>query len=102
LVAHAKKKVSRERSRGPSKETRGCVRQLATDGTSAYWTASSPGDDFSDVVASPIAGGAARKIACHVSSIYAFAVDETDLYDSTWLAPGAPGKMIGRIPKGPN
>jgi hypothetical protein len=34
-----------------------------------------------------------------VSSVYALAVDETDVYFSTWLAKDAPGKMIGKIPK---
>jgi hypothetical protein len=78
------------------------VRQLATDGTSAFWAESAPGDEFSDIVTGPVGGGPTRKIACHVASIYAFAVDETDLYYSTWLAPEAPGKMIGRIAKSRN
>jgi hypothetical protein len=34
-----------------------------------------------------------------VSSVYALAVDETDVYFSTALARDAPGKIIGKIPK---
>jgi hypothetical protein len=77
------------------------VRQLAMDGSSAYWAASGPGDDYSDVLTSPLAGGPTRTIACHVYAVYALAVDDTDVYFSTYLASGAPGKIIGKIPKKP-
>jgi hypothetical protein len=73
------------------------VRQLATDGSSAYWAASLFGDENSAIVVTPLEGGSARTIACGVSSVYAIAVDETDVYFSTWLA----DSFIGRFPKSP-
>ncbi|HMI84174.1 MAG TPA: hypothetical protein VK550_08760 [Polyangiaceae bacterium] len=84
-------------SSAPERQPR--VRQLATDGSSADWAASAPGDDYSDIVTGSLVGGPTRKIACRLSSVYALAVDETDVYFSTWLARGAPGKIIGKIPK---
>jgi hypothetical protein len=75
------------------------VRQLAMDGSSAYWAASAPQDDYSDIVLASLDGGPTRKIACRVRGVYALAGDETDVYFSTYLANGLPGAMIRKIPK---
>ena len=78
------------------------VNQLAMDGSSAYWVASAIGGDYTDIahgdiVTASLNGGPTRKIACRVA-VQALAVDETDVY-FLGLADGAPGKMIGKIPK---
>lgn len=73
----------------------GLIWQLAIDATSAYWVGSNFSSSDMDVVTAPLAGGSARKIACHLADVYALAVDETHVYYSTWLENGT----IGRIPR---
>jgi hypothetical protein len=71
------------------------VRGLASDDEFAYFAASSAGDDFSDILAAPLAGGPVRTLACHVASIYGLRVDETNVYYFTYTAP----PLIGRLSK---
>jgi hypothetical protein len=73
----------------------GLVRQLASDGVSAYWASSAVGAGASDIVKAPLAGGTPRTIACGIENVYSLAVDSTHVYYSTWDANG----LLARLPK---
>ena len=79
------------------------VRALATDGAAAYWAASEPtpadpSGPFSpsaDVFTAPLAGGAARKVACQIYGIdeFWFIADKSAVYYRSWIH-----DLIGSLP----
>jgi hypothetical protein len=76
----------------------GLVRQLALDESFAYLAESPSGDDYSDIFAIPISGGPPMPIACHVFGVYSMAVDDNDVYFSTWDTVGTLSKVPKRAP----
>jgi len=74
--------------------TSSLFRALTSDGTTAYWASSVPGDDYSDIIGVPLTGGSPRTIACHVSSVYGMVADASAVYYYSWV-----GDVIGKLPK---
>jgi hypothetical protein len=71
------------------------VYQLAIAGTNAYFAggAIQGAPDGMKIVEVPLAGGPATIVACGVHDLYSLAVDEHDVFYSTWLAEGSLNKI---------
>jgi hypothetical protein len=71
------------------------VYQLAIDGASAYFAggAIQGAPDGMNIVQVPLAGGPTTIVACGVHDLYSLAVDEHDVFYSTWLAQGSLNKV---------
>lgn len=69
------------------------VRGLSADETHIYWAQSTgSGDVFSDILALPLAGGAAATVACHLYAVRSLRADRGAIYyDSTV------GDVVGKI-----
>lgn len=68
-------------------------RGLSSDGVYAYWAASAPGDDYSDVFRAPLGGGEPQQVACHVKDLDWLLVDESAVYYYSQA-----GHLIARLP----